>query len=68
MFRHLSIAIGFFRGTVNLREQRRLRARLTVIAAGIEWFHVPPRKGGTFCFPGWSLMRQCTHQGTPNLQ
>jgi hypothetical protein len=24
--------------------------RLTVIAARLEWFHVPPRKGGTFCF------------------
>jgi hypothetical protein len=26
--------------------------RLTPFALGIEWFHVLPRKGGTFCFPG----------------
>src|SRR6202049_3632677 len=46
------------------------RDRLTVIAPRIEWFHVPPRKGGTFCFPGWLSMRlhRCGHCDRPNLQ
>jgi hypothetical protein len=68
MFRHFSIAIGFFRGTANGRTGPVSPDRLTVIAARLEWFHVPPLKGGTFCFPGWFLMRLCTHQGSPNLQ
>src|SRR6266849_5550411 len=42
------------------------RDRLTVVAVRIECCHVPPRKGGTFCFSGaWLLMRsrQCAHCG-----
>jgi hypothetical protein len=52
MFRHINIAIGFFCGTANSRTDPALPDRLTVIAARLEWFHVPPRKGGTFCFSG----------------
>jgi hypothetical protein len=38
---------------------------LTLIAARIEWFHVLPLKGGTFCFPDPTSMRwrKCAHHG-----
>jgi hypothetical protein len=59
MFLYLSIAIGFSaapKACLSAPEARLsdgpTRDRLTVIAARLECFYVPPRKGGTFCFPG----------------
>jgi hypothetical protein len=49
----------------------RLRERLTVIAVRLEWFHVPPRKGGTFCFPGLvadAVRADARIATVPNLQ
>jgi hypothetical protein len=51
MFRHLNIAMRCFGDTGYLRILR-LLDRLTPIALRIEYLYVPPRKGGTFCFPG----------------
>jgi len=51
MFRHPGFAIGIFRSAEGQEpSQRSMPDRLTVIAARLEWLHVPPRKGGTFCF------------------
>jgi hypothetical protein len=54
MFRHQGVASDFggHRNLPGLRcRYGVLRGMLTLIAARIEWFHVLPLKGGTFCFP-----------------
>jgi len=55
MFRRLGIATDFSCGPESYGPAhavcRSPDGLLTVIAVGIKWFHVPPLKGGTFCFP-----------------
>jgi hypothetical protein len=55
MFRDLCIAIRFFHGPAILRDRLAVQdggvAALTPIAMRLKSLDVPPRKGGTFCFP-----------------